>query len=159
LSTPLDLVAMPTMAEAMSRAEQVNGDLRVLTERVNEQMARVGLARSLQTPDITVGGGMTFDAQPDFAVGWRFSAGATGPLFTPHRAGVVLEQAELARLRAEREATLATIAGGVAGALLQASAAAEQLTTYQRDILPLAQQDEAMAQEAYRAGQTGVDAL
>ena len=159
LSAALDPIAVPTLDAAIARTTQANTDLAVLDRRIAEQSARITVARSLQVPDLTAGGGLTFDAQPDFSVGWRASAGVTIPLFTTHRAGVMLETAELTRLRADREALLADIAGAVSAALARAASAATRYTTYQRDILPLAQQDEAFAQDAYQSGQTGLDAL
>jgi len=155
----LDLMALPTLQAAIERAQAVNGDLRVLDRQMAEQAARTTLAQAMRKPDASVGGGVTFNGEPEFDTGWRLSAGVTLPIFTTHKAGVTFEQAELARLRAERDARLAEITGDVAAALLQAEAAAARLTTYERDILPLAQQDEAMAQQAYQAGQSGVDAL
>jgi len=159
LADTLELSAVPTLQQALERAQTVNGELKVLDRQMDEQSARITLAGSLQKPDVTAGGGVSFNGQPEFQTGWRFNGGVTLPIFTTHRAGVTFEEAELARLRAERDARFATIAGDVAAALAQADAAATQLTAFQRDILPLAQQDEAMAQEAYQSGQTGLDAL
>jgi outer membrane protein TolC len=133
--------------------------LRVLDRQVAEQEARIRVAKSLQTPDLTAGGGVSWDSQPEFAIGWRVNFGITLPVFTTHRAGVVVEESELTRLRAERAATVADIRGTIASDLARATAAAERAQTYQRDILPLSQQDEGFAQDSYQSGQTGIDAL
>lgn len=156
LADTLDLRAVPTAEATLARATQINVDLRVLDRRIAEQTARVSLASAQRVPDLTAGAGVTFDAQPDFSVGWRVDFGLTVPLFTTHKSGVILENAELARLRAEREATVAEIGGAIAAALARARAAEAQVTAYQRDILPMAQRDEAFAQTAYRAGSTGL---
>ena len=156
---PADSSSIPAVEGVLARLDQANTDLRVLDRQIAEQEARIRVARSMQTPDITAGGGLSFDSPPEFNVGWRVNFGITLPLFTTHRAGVVVEQSELTRLRAERAATAAEIRGVIAADLARATAAAERAQTYQRDILPLSQQDEAFAQDSYQSGQTGLDAL
>ena len=156
---PADASVVPALEAVLARLDQANTDLRVLDRQIAEQEAHIRVAKSMQTPDLTAGGGVSWDAQPDFNIGWRVNFGVTLPLFTTHRAGVVMEQAELTRLRADRAATAAEIRGTIAADLARASSAAERAQTYQRDILPLSQQDEAFAQDSYQSGQTGIDAL
>src|SRR4030095_1822769 len=60
--------------------------------------------------------------------------------------------------RAERDARAAEITGAVAAALARASAARQSLERYQNEILPNSLQVEQMADESYRAGQTGLPA-
>jgi cobalt-zinc-cadmium efflux system outer membrane protein len=143
----------------MTRADEANVDLQVINRQIDEQNARIGVAKSLKSSDLTLGGGISFQAQPEFGVGWRANGGITVPLFTTHTAGVVLATAELTRLQAEREATRAAIGGAIAAALARATSAASAFNSYERDILPLTQQDEAFAQDAYQSGQTGIDVL
>ncbi len=154
-----DSGAVPELQAAMTRADESNVDLQVINRRIAEQNARINVAKSLKTPDLTLGGGISFQAQPEFGTGWRANGGITLPLFTTHAAGVALETAELSRLEAEREATRTAIGGAIAASLARASSAAGAFTSYERDILPLTQQDEAFAQDAYQSGQTGIDAL
>ena len=104
LAVPPDPVPLPTLDAAMAQADQANADLKVLDRRIDEQNARVNLAKAMQKPDAGIGGGVTFDAEPEFGVGWRANFGITLPIFTTHKAGVLLENAELQRLHAEREA-------------------------------------------------------
>ena len=159
LATTLEPVPVPTLEGALARTAQVNTDVAVIDRRIAEQTARIGVARALQMPDLTAGAGVTFGSQPDYSVGWRASADIAIPLFTRHRAGVVVETSALTKLHADREALLADIGGAVSAALSRAASAATRYATYQRDILPLSQQDEAFAQDAYQSGQTGLDAL
>jgi cobalt-zinc-cadmium efflux system outer membrane protein len=159
LAPPASPAELPGLAAAMQRADQNNADLALIDREIAEQTARINVARAFQTPDVGLGGGVTFDAEPEFSVGWRANLGLTIPLFTTHKAGVQMESAVLDRLHAEREAVRDEIAGAVAAALARAAAAGQRLTAYTRDILPLSQQDEAFAQDAYQAGQTGIDAL
>jgi outer membrane protein TolC len=72
---------------------------------------------------------------------------------------VALEEAELARLRAERVAAEEDVAGSVTAALARATALGEALRRYESDILPAAADVERMAQDGYAAGQTGLVAL
>jgi outer membrane protein TolC len=151
--------AVPTLDDSLTRADQTNADLTLIARRIDEQNAKIGVAKSLKAPDLTVGGGVSFQGQPDFNTGWRANGVVTLPIFTTHQAGVILETAELTRLQAEREATRSQIAGAIAAALARASSASTSYTAYQRDILPLTQQDEAFAQDSYQSGQTAIDAL
>jgi len=159
LADALDLRPVPSLESALARANQTNADLAVLDREMSEQQARVALAHALQKPDVAVGGGATFNAQPDFSTGWRFNVGFTVPLFTTHHAGVLVEDATLVRLHGERDATVDEIAGGVASALAQASSAATRLTNFNDSVLPLSLQDETFAQDAYRSGQTSLAEL
>jgi cobalt-zinc-cadmium efflux system outer membrane protein len=163
--TPLDLsdslssgVLTPS-AEAVALATEMNVDVQVLDRQIEEQTARVNVAKSLTAPDMSAGASFTYDAEPEFRYGWRAAAGLTLPLFTRHRAGVSAEQATLARLQQERQARVAEIKGGVAAAQARAAAAREQLSRYETTILPLALEAERQAQAAYSGGQIGLPVL
>ena len=149
----------PALEAAFARLEGANTELRVLDREIAVQQARIAVARSMQTADISAGGGLSFDAQPEFSVGWRVNFGVTVPLFTAHKAGVAVENAALVRLRAERDATRAEIQGAVGAAIERAASAAERVRAYENDILPLSLQDEAFAQASYQSGQTGLNDL
>jgi cobalt-zinc-cadmium efflux system outer membrane protein len=148
-----------SLQDAVAQATQANTELIALDRRIDTQIARVTLARALRTPDVTAGSSFTYDAEPDFQYGWRLTGSITLPIFTTHRAGVLVEEAELARLRGEREALVARMSGAIAAALARATSAREQLTRYQNEVLPLAVEAERQAQVSYSAGQTGLVAL
>ena len=149
----------PTAEAAIAQATRANTAIVAIDRRIDEQTARRDLARALQTPDLTAGGGVTWDAQPDFAVGWRLNVGVTLPLFATHRAGVQVEDAELTRLRAERDALVATVSGGVVAALARVQAARDRMTHFQNTTLPQIAAVERYAQDSYAAGQTPLAAL
>ena len=159
LATGLDATLAMTGALALTRAQTSNAELLVLDRQIVEQTARLALARALRTPDITPDVTVTRDAEPEFMYGWRVAAAATIPIFTTHRAGVLVEQATLTQLNAQRAAVLARITGEVTSASAVAEAQRIAYLRYQDEILPLAQQVETMAQDAYRLGQTGISAL
>jgi outer membrane protein, heavy metal efflux system len=151
--------ALPTPEQAVALATASNGELQVLDRRIAEQTARVNLAKSLRQPDLSAGGAFTYDAEPEFSYGWRVNFGITVPVFTTHKAAVLVEDATLVRLNADRAAIVARMTGGIGAALARASAARDQLTTYQSTILPLALEAERQAQAAYDGGQIGLPAL
>jgi outer membrane protein, heavy metal efflux system len=151
--------AVMSAEDALRLATQANVDLQVVDREIAEQSARIDLAKALTVPDVTAGGTFTYDAEPEFQYGWRVSGGVTVPVFTRHRAGVVVEQSTLARLHRERDALLAQITGSVAAAVARATAAHEQIARYETTILPLALESERQAQAAYNGGQIGLPAL
>jgi cobalt-zinc-cadmium efflux system outer membrane protein len=159
LSDSLSATVLPTMEDVLVRTTQSNTDLAVIDRRIEEQTARRNLATALRTPDLAAGGSLTYDAQPEFSAGWRASVALTIPVFTSHRAGVLLEDAELNRLRAERTALIATTTGAVAAAFARAASAREQVTRFENEILPRTLEVERMAQDGYAAGQTGLPQL
>jgi cobalt-zinc-cadmium efflux system outer membrane protein len=159
LADELVATPLPPLEALVARASADNADLRVLDRGIAEQNARLGLARALRAPDVSVGGGVTFNAQPDFSLGYRAAFTMTVPLFTHHDAGVAVENAELTRLGGERAALIAGITGAVAAARARAEGAREQLARFQSDILPGAARVAQMQEAAYRAGQTNVNVL
>jgi cobalt-zinc-cadmium efflux system outer membrane protein len=162
IDTPLTLAddlaagALPSLESAVALASQSNVDLIALDRQIAEQTARRDLARSLKTPDVTAGAAYTYDAEPEFSRGFRASVGITVPLFTRHTAGVIVEEAELARLTAQREATAIELRGTVAAALARATSARDQLARSTTESLPRASEVERMAQDSYSSGQTGL---
>ena len=143
---------------ALARARQSNAELQVADRRIEEQRARVGLAHAMRAPDLTPEATLTRRAEPEFQTGWRASIGITLPLFTTHRAGVTLEDAALAQLASERAAIDYRIAGEVASTVALAESRRQQCVRYRDDVVPQAQEVERMAEDAYRLGQTGINA-
>jgi cobalt-zinc-cadmium efflux system outer membrane protein len=131
----------------------------VLDRRIDEQRARLALARALRVPDVVSTATLTHDAEPEFTYGWRAGVAVTLPMFTSHRAGVVVEQATLDQLTAERDATRLRIDGEVTAAAAGAESQRLAYLRYRDVILPQAQQVEQLAQDSYQLGQTGIVAL
>ncbi len=158
-SDELTAGVVPALPDALAQATQSNAELAAIDRRIAAQRARIDLAHALQIPDLGAGTSLTYDAYPEFRYGWRLTFSFTVPLLTRHRAGVLVEDAELTRLRAERGAAAARMTGDVSAALARASAAQDELARYQSTILPRVVDLERMAQAAYAAGQTGVTNL
>jgi len=159
LADSLTSGAVPSVVEATRLADEANTEVRTIDARLVEQAALINLANALRVPDITPGATFTYGAQPEFRVGWRMSVGVTLPVFTRHHAAVTLEQATMARLRAEHDAAVARISGTVRAAVARAASAREQATRYETTIMPLALETERQAQAAYDGGQIGLPAL
>jgi cobalt-zinc-cadmium efflux system outer membrane protein len=151
--------ALPAAEAAATAAMAGNAELAVLDRQVAEAAARAALARAQQVPDPTVEGAVTHDAPGEFVWGWRYAVGITVPLFTRHHAAVRVEEATLAQLRALREALVQKLEGAVGAALARAVVQRQQYIRYRDFILPQTREVEAMAEESYRSGQTGLPAL
>ena len=157
---PPALEAPMTYDAALSRAKAASAELAVIDRRLDEQRARLALAKALRTPDITPEGSVThgFGEGAEFQTGWKAAVAVTMPLFTSHKAGVVLEESTLSQLTAERAAAESRIASDVAAATAVADAQRQQFVRYRDQIIPQAIQVENLANDAYRLGQTGLAA-
>ena len=81
------------------------------------------------------------------------------PIFTSHKAGVLVEQTTLAQIMAQRQATRFRIDGDVTAGAAAAEAQRLAYARYRDLIFPQAQQVEQLAQDSYELGQTGIAAL
>jgi cobalt-zinc-cadmium efflux system outer membrane protein len=151
--------AVPDASAAVTRAMEASLDLVALDRRIREAEARVALARALRMPDLSVSGTLTQGAPGEFDYGYRYGFTLNVPIFTTHRAGVVREDSAVAQARAEREAAAAHTSAAVTAAVARAQALRQRIDREERDILPRARQVEAMAEDSYRSGQTGLVAL
>jgi cobalt-zinc-cadmium efflux system outer membrane protein len=159
LSTSLDIGGPLVTGVVMDLARSGNSELAVLDRRIDEQRAKVALAQALRVPDIIPTAILTHDAQPEFTYGWRAGIGVTLPIFSTHKAGVMVEESTLAQLTAQRQATLLRIAGDVTAGAATAESQRLAYVRYRDVILPQAQQVEQLAQDSYDLGQTGIAAL
>jgi cobalt-zinc-cadmium efflux system outer membrane protein len=151
-----DLAALPPPGELEMQATTA---LAVVDSRIAESEAKAALARAQQSPDITVEGTLSHGAEPEFTWGYHAAVAVVVPLFTRHTAGVQLEEATLAQLRAQRATLAGQVQAGAFAARARAEAARKAYLQYRDVILPDSRKVEAMAEESYRAGQTGLPAL
>lgn len=158
IDTTFDVAPALSVDAALARARQANAELAVFDRRLDEQRARVSLARAMRTPDFTTEGALTRRSEPEFNYGWRAVFAITLPIFTSHKAGVVVEETTLMQLTRERDATLARISGEVSAAASIAAAQRQQYLRYRDQILPQTTEVERMAEDAYRLGQTNIAA-
>jgi cobalt-zinc-cadmium efflux system outer membrane protein len=158
LADPLEAGPLPTAAAATAQTLGGNAELDVLQKRIDEERARVALAKALRRPDPSVTGTLTYDAPGEFTFGWRAAAAVALPIFTTGRPEIAVAEATLIRATADRDARVAQIGGAVTAALARATAARQTVERYQAEILPASLEVEQMADESYRAGQTGLPA-
>jgi len=151
--------ALPAAEAAATAAFASNAELAVIDRQMAEATARAALARAQQVPDPSLEAAVTHDAPGEFDWGWRYAIGITVPLFTTHRAAVHVEEATIAQLRVQREALVQRLQGAIGAALARASVQRQQYLRYRDEILPRSREVETMAEESYRAGQTGLTAL
>ena len=159
LAGPVDAGTAPVSDAAVALARTGSAELARFDRQIDEQRARVALAESLRVPDLIPTATLTHDAQPEFSTGWRAGVAVTLPLFTSHRAGVLVEQTTLDQLTAERDATLLRITADATAAAVTAVTERQLYVRYRDQILPQAQQVEQLAQDAYQLGQTGIAPL
>ena len=159
LTGAIDAGGAVTSGAAVTMAQMASTQLVLLDRQIEAQRARIKLAESLRVPDVTPTATLTHDAQPEFNYGWRAGVAVTLPLFTTHRAGVLVEQTTLDQLTSQRQATLLKITGDVTAAAVTAEAQRQLYSRYRDEILPQAQQVEQLAQDSYQLGQTGIVAL
>ena len=108
-------------------------------------------AQAFRVPDVIPTATLTHDAQPEFTYGWRAGVAVTLPLFTSHRAGVIVEQTTLNQLSAQRQATLVRINGAVTAAAVTVQAQRQLYLRYRDEIIPQAQEVEQLAQDVLPA--------
>jgi cobalt-zinc-cadmium efflux system outer membrane protein len=159
LSTAADVGGPVVSSTVRELARSASSELIVIDRRIEEERARLALARSLRVPNLVPTASITRDAAPEFEYGWRAGLAVTLPIFTTHKAGVAVEESTLAQLTAEREAAAARIDGEVSAAAATAEAQRSAYARYRDVILPQAQQVEQLAQDSYRLGQTGIASL
>jgi cobalt-zinc-cadmium efflux system outer membrane protein len=159
LADPLEGGPLPSSQAATAQAIEGNAELQVLQKRIEAERARVALARALRRPDPSLSGTLTYDAQPEFNVGWRAGVAIALPILTTGRADVAVAEATLNRAIADREARVLQVTGAVSAAVSRATSARQAVQRYQTEILPASLQVEQMAQESYQSGQTGLPAL
>jgi cobalt-zinc-cadmium efflux system outer membrane protein len=158
LADPLDAGQLPTPEAANQQVTAGNAELQVLEKRIEEERARVALAKAMRRPDPSVTASLTYDAPGEFVFGWRAGAGIALPIFTTGKPEIAVAEATLVRTVADRDARVSQITGAVSAALARATAARQSVERYQNEILPASLQVEQMAEESYRAGQTGLPA-
>lgn len=159
LSTAIDEGGPVARSSLIELARRGSVELAVLDRRIDEQRAKLTLARALRTPDLIPTATLTHDAQPEFTYGWRAGLAVTLPLFTSHKAGVLVEEATLTQITAQREAARLRIEADVSAAAVIAEAQRLAYARYRDIILPQAQEVEQLAQDSYRLGQTGIASL
>jgi cobalt-zinc-cadmium efflux system outer membrane protein len=158
-AVPAETFDAGTIPTDLAAVVAASPDIAALDREIDEAVAREQLARAMRTPDPTVSGGILFDARPDFTFGWRAGVAIAIPIFTRQGAEMRVETARVAQLRAVRAARVTVLTGEATAAAARAQAARRQYLRYRDEIIPQLATIEAMAEDSYRSGQTGLSAF
>ena len=158
-ATPADGFDTGNLPADLTSLVAASPDIAAIDREIDEALARERLARAMRTPDSTVSGGMLFDSPPEFTYGWKAGVAITLPIFTRHEAGVRVETARVAQLRAQREARLMELTGQATAAAARAKTGRQRYLRYRDEIVPQLSTMETMAEDSYRSGQTGLAAF
>jgi cobalt-zinc-cadmium efflux system outer membrane protein len=156
---PVDTFDIGALPADLAAVVAASPEIVALDRAIDEAVANQRLAVAMRTPDPTISGGLLVDAEPEFMYGWRAGVAITLPIFTRHTAQVEVETARVSLLRAQRAARVTTLAGDAAAAAARAQAARRQYLRYRDEIIPELSDMEAMAEDSYRSGQTGLAAF
>lgn len=135
-------------------ATQSRPDAKAVALRGQAASRRIELARRLRMPDLILGMGLNREADGIKTVG--LSAGFSLPLFDRNQLGQEVAAAEQDIVGAQTEAIDLAIRREVRSALSKLNAARIQLTTYQDEILALAEASQRFAAAAYARGELDI---
>jgi outer membrane protein TolC len=159
---PLD--ELPVSAETLVTTTHLHASIRPLDARLAAARADVELARAERHPDWSVEASFA-KRGPDFSdmASIQFTVGL--PLFAKHRQNPVIaaRSADVRRITAERDAEIQMHTAELQQMVIEWQQLGEQLSQYDKELLPLARERSQASLASYRAGtsdlKTLVDAL
>ncbi|HEX7832039.1 MAG TPA: TolC family protein [Thermoanaerobaculia bacterium] len=142
---------------SIARPETIDRpDVRVLDAEIAEAEADMRLARTLRWPEFGVRASYAREEGDRILLG---GVGLTLPVFNRGQEATAVAEARLMRLRAEREALQQTIDADVRGAIATHDALRDAASAFERNVLPLVEENERLALESYDVGQIGLGEL
>jgi cobalt-zinc-cadmium efflux system outer membrane protein len=141
----------------VERALSENVELRAAEEQIKTERSRLRLARAERVPDLLLEPGVeAIDESLPGKYGFKMQVTVPLPIFNRSRGEIARSNALIDQLTAERDAARQRIASEIGQDTLRLDAAREQVDFYETKLLPDAERVRSMAEEAYRAGQTGI---
>jgi len=131
-------------------------DVRLLDAEIAEAEADQRLAHTLRWPDLAVRASYAKEEGDRILLG---GVGLTLPLFRRGQEATAVAGAQLARLRAQRDALARAIEADLRNAVATHDALRAAASEYARTVLPLVEENETLALESYDAGQIGLGEL
>ncbi|MGK2859546.1 MAG: TolC family protein, partial [Thermoanaerobaculia bacterium] len=131
-------------------------DVRILDAEIAAAGAERRLAESLRWPDFGLRAGYEEEEGQRIVTG---GIGITLPLFDRGVADRAIASARLERLRIERDALVRAIEAEVRGALAALELRRASAADYADQVMPLTEENEALALESYEVGQIGLAEL
>ncbi|MFL6228251.1 MAG: TolC family protein [Pyrinomonadaceae bacterium] len=161
--TPLDLavslfVPRPPVnaVQLISQSLTQNVELRTAEQQIVAEQSRLRLARAERIPTPSVGPGFeALDSSNPNNIAFTMQVTVPLPLFNRGGPEIARSNALIEQLTLERDDARQRIASGIDQAALRLDAARQQVDFYETRLLPDAERVRALAEEAYRAGQTG----
>jgi outer membrane protein, heavy metal efflux system len=144
---------LPAPAETLLNSPHLHGEILPFTARIAAARTDVALARADRRPDWSAQ--LSFAKRgPEFSdmASLQFTVGL--PLFARHRQDPVIaaRSAQLRQLEAERESEIRMHTAQTEQMVIEWQQLGEQLTQYERELVPLARERSRAALAAYRAG-------
>lgn len=143
-----------SLARLIAHASRYRPDARAVELRGRAVSRNLDLARRLRIPDLILGLGVNREADGIKTVG--LSAGFSLPLFDKNQLGRDLAKVDKGVTAAQADATDLAIRREVRSALSRLDAARTQLSTYQDEILALADANQRFAGAAYARGELDI---
>jgi cobalt-zinc-cadmium efflux system outer membrane protein len=144
-------------AQLISQSLSQNVELRAAEQQIVAEQSRLRLARAERIPTPSIGPGIeAFDESLPHRYGLTMQVTVPLPVFNRGNAEVARSSALVEQLTLERDDARQRISAGIGQAALRLDAARQQVDFYETRLLPDAERVRAMAEEAYRAGQTGL---
>jgi cobalt-zinc-cadmium efflux system outer membrane protein len=141
----------------VERALSDNVELRAAEEQIKTERSRLRLARASRVPDLLLEPGVeAIDSSLPSKYGFKMQVTVPLPIFNRSSGEIARSNALIEQLTAERDAARQRIASEIGQDTLRLDAAREQVDFYETKLLPDAERVRSLAEESYRAGQTGI---
>ncbi len=150
------LPAQIPLAELVDRATASNAELQRVAQEEKVEKSRQSLFEAERIPNLGLEFGADFNAPHDFRVGPRGQITMELPIFTRNQGEIAQSLASQRALGSEAEATRRAVAGRVESAYFELDARRAEVELYHRDVLPVTDRVESMAEESYRAGKSSI---
>lgn len=142
-------------ATLIGRSLTENVELRTAEQQIAAEQSRLRLARAERIPTPVLEPGVElFDESLPHSYGIKMQVSVPLPLFNRGRGEIARSNALIEQLTAERDDARQRISSEIGQAGLRLEAARQQVDFYETRLLPDAERVRALAEEAYRAGQT-----
>ncbi|MCA1814973.1 MAG: TolC family protein [Acidobacteria bacterium] len=134
-----------------------NVELRQAEQQIATEQSRLRLARAERIPTPSIGPGIeAIDPSLPHNYAWTMQVTVPLPVFNRGNAEVARSNALVEQLTLERDDARQRISALIGQASLRLEAARQQVDLYETRLLPDAERVRALAEEAYRAGETGL---
>ena len=157
LAESLFVLRLPVDTSTLiGRALTENVELRTAEQQIAAEQSRLRLARAERVPTPVLEPGVElFDESLPRGYGVKMQVSVPLPIFNRGRGEIARSSALVEQLTAERDEARQRVSAEIGQAALRLEAARQQVDFYETRLLPDAERVRALAEEAYRAGQTG----